>query len=580
MNSTTQMVQRLKAEQQDFEWYPTTDTMLQVIRADIVKQHGDREGQANVSVLDCGAGDGRALEALAGEYGDKYSIEQSALLVGQQGNDVVPVGTDFHAATLIDKSVQVVFSNPPYSEFETWAVKIIREAHAVDVYLVIPQRWQDSEAIADALASREAEASIIHADDFFDAERQARARVHIVRVNLAVRNRQYTYRDSVTPDTDPFELWFEQTFPKAETQQTDTTEKEKQDRLQKQVKREMVSGKNLIEALVVLYQSDMTRLQKNYAAACSLDADLLEELNIEYTGLKKAIRQRIKGLKHLYWHEFFANYESITDRLTSGSRQQLLRVLHKNTAVEFSAENAYAITLWVIRNANHYYDDQLIALVERMTRKANVALYTSNQRTFQDEDWRYNWREQAPEGLDHYKLEYRIVLHHIGGIFCGDFGRWENPGGLEKRAHDFLGDVLAVAKTLGWNTHDSTTHVQGGERLWESNRKQYFTCENGKVLMEVKAFKNGNLHIKFNQAFMQQLNVEFGRLQGWLKDKQQAADELKIKPEAAAGFFCSTLKIGAAASLRLLESPRADVAEDNTEMPEQSANDAQFALSL
>jgi len=66
--------------------------------------------------------------------------------------------------------------------------------------------------------------------------------------------------------------------------------------------------------LVVLYQADMTRLQKNYAAACSLDADLLEELNIEYTGLKKAIRQRIKGLKHLHWHEFFANYESITDR--------------------------------------------------------------------------------------------------------------------------------------------------------------------------------------------------------------------------------------------------------------------------
>jgi len=44
--------------------------------------------------------------------------------------------------------------------------------------------------------------------------------------------------------------------------------------------------------------------------------------------------------------------------------------------------------------------------------------------------------------------------------------------------------------------------------------------------MEVRAYMNGNLHIKFNQAFMLALNVEIGRLQGWIHNAQHAAEEM------------------------------------------------------
>lgn len=101
---TAVLVRELSENDQDFEWYPTTPKMLGIIRQDIERFHGSsREDEAlNVNVLDCGAGDGRALEALAG-IGDKYAIEKSQLLLNQQANDIIPVGTDFHQATLIDK---------------------------------------------------------------------------------------------------------------------------------------------------------------------------------------------------------------------------------------------------------------------------------------------------------------------------------------------------------------------------------------------------------------------------------------------------------------------------------------------
>lgn len=455
----------------------------------------------------------------------------------------------------------MVFSNPPYSVFEAWAVKIIREANAVDIYLIIPQRWENSEAIKDALDARNAKAKIIHSDDFLDAERKARAKVHIIHIDLRYVNERYRFRDD-RAGVDPFQLWFDQTFPKAKPASEDQDDGDSAgEKLKLKIHREMVAGKNLIESLVALYQRDMQRLQKNYAAACALDPELLKELNIEFSGLLKAIKQRLKGTKHLYWQEFFSNYESITDRLTSASRKKILDTLNRNTAIDFTAENAYAITSWVIRNANSYFDSQLIELVKRMTRKANIQLYKSNQRTFKDEDWRYNYYEQAPKDLDCYKLEYRIVLEHMGGIYSGDFGQWEHPGDLDRRSHEFLGDVLAVAKTLGWSINDTTMKVANGciERHWESNKKQVFSSINGDDLMEVRAFKNGNLHIRFSQKFIKQLNVEFGRLKGWLKDKHQAAEELKIKPEEAAIFFDSNLQIGSGASLLLLESSKADV---------------------
>ena len=551
------LVRNLVNEGQDFEWYPTTETMIDVIEKDIRKRHG-----SNPSILDCGAGDGRMLVRLAGDHGKKYSIEKSAILASRQAREIIPVGTNFYESTLIDKKVDGVVCNPPYSDYENWAAKIIKEANAPDVYLVIPERWEKSETIALALESRNADTNILYTGDFLNADRQARAKIHIVHVNLAGRSgriddRYYSTRHR-TPVVDPFEAWFKETFPEPKIYATEGQEQA----LKAKVKREMVMGNNLIRTLVQLYQHEMAELHRNYAAACSLDPDLLKELNVSYDGLRQAIKQRITGLKNLYWKELFHSYDSITSRLTTASRNNLLEKLNQNTAVDFTEDNAYAITLWVIKNANHYFDEQLVGLVERMIDRANIVLYKSNQRTFRDEEWRYTYGRgsRVPEELERFRLDYRIVLERMGGISTSDYS-WERErnGGLTHTAADFLSDILSVARTLGWNCQDTVSHQGCSPRRWVSNQKQSFVCANGKPLMQVRAFKKGTVHVQFSPEFMLRLNVEFGRLKGWVKDHHQAAEEMHVTPAETFQHFNTNLQISPASSVLLLSQQNVDL---------------------
>ena len=45
-------------------------------------------------------------------------------------SDIFVVGTDFHQQTFIDKKMNVIFCNPPYSEFTEWSIKLIEEANS------------------------------------------------------------------------------------------------------------------------------------------------------------------------------------------------------------------------------------------------------------------------------------------------------------------------------------------------------------------------------------------------------------------------------------------------------------------
>ena len=63
------------------------------------------------------------------------------------------------------------------------------------------------------------------------------------------------------------------------------------------------------------------------------------------------------------------------------------------------------------------------------------------------------------------------------------------------------------------------------------------------ALCEFRAFKNGNIHMKANQEFMKALNVEAGRLNGWIKSPDEAVEELGIDRECAERAFMSNLKV-------------------------------------
>ena len=101
------LLESVKLSGQDFEWYPTTRKMLEVVAKDIRRELDDYgRGNTTYSVLDIGAGNGSALKILrelTSNDGDAYAIEKAKLLIDALPADVFVIGTDFHEQTLIDK---------------------------------------------------------------------------------------------------------------------------------------------------------------------------------------------------------------------------------------------------------------------------------------------------------------------------------------------------------------------------------------------------------------------------------------------------------------------------------------------
>lgn len=395
---------------------------------------------------------------------------------------------------------------------------------------------------------RDAEADIIGKYDFLDAERKARAKVHIVKVTLSRLSRHSRSRDA-SADTDPFNIWFEENFkvsaPKSNSGRGKTTIPEEV------IENELVQGKDIITILTSLYDRDLAKLMTNYKAFESLDPYILEELGVSFSGVREGLKTKISGLKNLYWNELFNNLSKITDKLTKKSREAMLNKLTSRTDVDFNASNVYAVVIWVIKNANHYYSDQMIQLVERMVEQANIVLYKSNFKVFTAEHWRYCRR---PEDLDCFSLETRVVLQRAGGLADTYWTHTrEQYNGLSESAYWLIMDILTVATNLGF---DNTDMTRPKDFEWVSNKScefmyhDYRSGETG-TLMKVKAFKNGNTHIFFNSQFMVRLNTEYGRLKGWLKTAQEAASELDIPVDDAEQSFNSNLQLSTTNLLQL-----------------------------
>lgn len=546
--SAHQIVKHLKDQNQDFEWYPTTEPMIEAIKDDIRKMMSifREDPTEQISVLDCGAGDGRVLEALT--QGDRFAIEKSELLVAQQDPSVITVGTDLMQQVLIDKRVSVTFSNPPYSRFSDWAVKIISEANAKLVYLILPERWESDKAILNALEARQAEAEVIEAFDFDtpEADRRARARVHVLRIQL-------TYERHLAGDcriqglkVDPFDLWFQNNFAQ-NAAKADFDHLNPADAINERVKRrvsngqDLVSANGLVQALEIFYHEDLNQLLGDYERICKLDSVLLYELGVNTEKVAKGLKQKIMGLKDAYWRTLFDHLKSVTERLTKDSRSRILEKLHETTHIDFSAANAHGLLSWVIKTCNQNFDRQLIELVERMTKQANVVTYKSNQKVFEREEWAYG---QKPD-IERYGLDYRIVLDLYQAICVSEHSYQHTNSGLTDYAANLLDDIATVANNLGF---DTTGQKRAHDYNWESGKKVNFhywdhTSQRNVVLFEAKAYKKGTIHLKLNQRFACKLNTEFGRLKGWLRTAQEAHEEMDIPKHMADEAFGSNTQL-------------------------------------
>lgn len=567
MSKLNALIQELKENNQDFEFYPTTKEMIKTIyrvasgedwldigcgtcnfkryfeelRIEQQARYNAKETAFRNSYVEC-KGYNYDLQPKdcdkAKHLGKYYVIEKSEILLQKLDKNTIVLGTDFHATLLMDKPVNNIFCNPPYSEYEQWSEKIIKEANCRYIYLIIPQRWQNSERINNAIKNSKSTVNILGSFDFLDAERKARAKVDIIKIS---RNFD-RYSDLKNYNETAFNQWFDETFKmrdKKDYNEWDKEENEKQNIKNKLVSTETGKAKMLVD----LYNGEISTLFNHFKAIANLDVDVLETIGVKKEAVKEALKKKAEGTKARYWRIAFDEFEEITNRLTSSTREDMFNRFAILQKVDFTLENIYPLILWVIKNANEYYNTQLIDFFKKLTCPENVKPYKSNQKAFEDEErWGGKRYFKNSDKLSHYTLDYRIIMSspfrtNWDGQLAGfDYGK-------EAR----LQDIFTIARNLGFNVGLCDRPKCFGEKCTVLYEKS------DKVFMEYRVYKNGNMHVKFDIEFTKAMNVEVSRLLGWIKDKEDIKKEFPAELAKGAEKYFKQNYTCIGSNLKLLE---------------------------
>ncbi len=534
---TLALVERLKEAGEDFEFYPTTDKMIQKVlnhlgSDEFYEAYGKHRSRYDVkTVLDVGAGAGAFLKA-AGDH-DRFrgaellAIEKSQILISQLVGFCKVIGTDFHAQSFLPKQVDVLFSNPPYLEYEQWTTRLIKECPAEMMYFIIPSRWKDSANINAAIEFRNAEVTVIDSDDFLDADRRSRAKVDILFVLPAHERRRNKDNED---DAEGLDSLFSRFFLEKFGHLKDKMKKSAEDVAteQKQRRQGLVERDGLVGALVHLYDSEMERLQSNYEKAASMDAELLMELGLSINSIINTLSTKLDCLKQRYWQELFGNLDTVTSRLTSKNRSELLNTIGGFKAVDFTRDNIYAVLLWILEHANKYVDSQILSVFDTLLSHANMRNYKSNAKVY--EKGRYRYQDEKPT---HVSLDFRLVVDGWYGFRSTYSWEKSNPR-LSESASNLVDDLLCVANLLGF------PHNANPRGVWAPGKPVLFLGLDGEDVAEFKAFKNGNMHVRLSQRLMMALNVAVGKLRGWLRTHEDATSEFG---DGAAEEFAKDLHV-------------------------------------
>jgi hypothetical protein len=527
--SINQKILQLKEDGQDFEFYPTTNEILNAVNADIVSMaqgddfnfrygHKDtfiarenddwKEGTHKIiipSFIDIGSGDGRVFDFMRGSEKERINIKQrlGIEIADAQADDLIRrgigiIGRDFFDTVLIDKEFNVCFSNPPYSRFKEWCNKICAEVRATLIYLVIPQRWQDDGEFA-AMLKNKGELTVLGSYDFLEADRAARAKVDLIRI----------YSEQCRNQEDLFTKWVEQHIGKFEVAEEVEAVEEKT----KNTSGLKQANGDTVAELCNNYREDMQELMAAYLSLAKIDFKLLQQLGIDKNSVIVKIKADIEGLKKRYWLKTFDILSPINSRLTWRTREKLLDEINWFQKLDYTEGNIKTIIVWTIENYNKYVKEQLLQAFDDFTGSDGFQAYKSNT-VWKQGTWRYNGKDMPEK----YLLDYRIITRcHIS--------EWEH-----NRNQCILSDLAVIACNLGFDNDGVTDFKQDG-------KQKRCIGKDGLNVFEYRLYKNGNLHIKARKEFMQAWNLEVGRLKNWLHEPADVAKEFDISIEEAGNLW-------------------------------------------
>jgi len=563
--NTTATIRTLRASGQDYEWYPTTTEIIHAFWNDIRSIMVPREEYASCGwrsddglaytkslrndeastisifrMLDVGTGDGRV-------FTDFPEIPERIEIVKQLGIEkadymadsliakcVWLLGRDYMHTTLIGKQFDLVYSNPPYSIFKPWCMKLLNEVSTKFLYLVIPDRWEDDTELKAAM-ERRFDVSTVGHYDFSEGDREARAKVSLLRLESK----------KAEDDDTPFHRWIKENigeFKKAEKEE-DISDMHPS----AAGSTEVGMHKSAAESLLESYQQEMFEMVKVYRALSGVDFKLLSRLGIVYGDVVRKIKEDIDSIKYRYWEKALSTIDAIKKRLTVSTGKSLVEKMKEFKELDFNEDNILNVVTWIVQNVNNYSVEQLNKCYDDMTDFENVRAYKSND-VWIDDHWRYGKVNKKKPGK--YTLDYRIVVsnrtigrdHYEDGMvplgFSCSYNAWND---------NIVADLCVVANTLGFPNNG----IQGYIKLGQEHTVE---GADGKELIGFRSYKNGNVHIKVRQDLMRTINVEVGRLRNWLKSPSDVESEFDISREEAEKLFnFPKLQMIGSGNIRLLE---------------------------
>jgi len=550
---TSKKVKVLTQNNEDYEWYPTTEEILVALNTDLhhmfVKGNlaGSKRYSKNTlfeyswnydqdtkkdiytycinSFLDVGAGDGRVFGAVKGVNGDVTIEKLYGIEIAQsQADDLINrkvfiIGRDFFKTTLIDKRYSVIFSNQPYSVYVPWVQKLLDEANFGVMYLVLPVRWETGIGKHSIFETHEVKK--IGEFDFSKADRSARARVHLVRINPKPVNESMktlglskgTY-DNIEygkeDDPDSFERWMEAHIGKFKKEDPELEEA-----------KEVKLKHGTVEDLIENYSYDMSSLLEAFKALGKLPYRVIEALGMDRKSVLETIKENIKTLKNRYWRIAFDRVSVINSRLTYKTRKEMLNSMEEFNTLDFNEDNLYSIIVWVIKHFNEYTDEQVLSVFDQLTSQDYIKAYKSNVHWLND-----NWRYGSKPKPEKYSLDYRLVTH------CYKSYRYDPC---------VVDDLIVVCRSLGF-------YVCDGSYLDEKvfGEDQPFYTVEGRLAFSVRLYKNHNVHLKVNQELMMKFNIEVAKLRKWVNNHQDIQNEFEVSESEARKLWkqSSILRIG------------------------------------
>lgn len=542
MYSTTQIINHTKSQNMDFEFYPTTSEIIETIKLDMSKKFYYSYPD---NILDIGAGDGKTLTILSDEFRGKtklLAIEKNPMLRALHVDKSISLlGVDFMETELWNKQIDVIFCNPPYSEYVAWVQKIINEASInATVYLVIPSRWKDNSVIQNTIKNRmipENNLKILGSFNFLNAERIANAHVDVIRINFENSS------DSISLEIN--KMFENNHFSKIIS---DDEVQDDKDIFENTINAALSTGSDYVEILYNFYLEERTSLNHSLTKLTELPLDILSSFGLNITEIKSVMKNKITQLNCKYWNIIINKVSPIKDKLISRYRNEFIDGLQV-THVDFTIRNVYATIEQILIKTNDLLDKQVLSVYKNITELSCVIRYKSNNKVFVQE----RFYRSCIEEIGQYKLSPRIITTKYGNGFSQDYRQTKPTAKVNKLTYggvDFINDILIIARLLGYNSEfNPDTHK------WDFGKRAKVEAEfnNKKVtLCEIKIFKNDNYHIEFNEKFMLQLNIIKGKLEGWIKNTKDIIEEFELNEEEASKYISINHHINITAQNTLL----------------------------